>query len=340
MSKKSKEQFYSSDAVVKAMVTAVRQEIPRCDIYIDPSAGQGQLFRAFPRQSLKFGFDIDPPVNRYGSKPRGIVKKCFAAAQLDIQREIANFRDAHSGLEPIICVASNPPFRLLTSWFQMIADYSDWVMWLAPAQNSRLAFQDWVPANFILHWQSVIQDSVFIEHGEEKLLPTVLQIWRKTGKPILIQPIENIQSRTMKINWRFESWNNFRNAENYKLCFCRKTGAIFIITSVSLSTQYCNVIDHATEDGEISKKRLPFSVSSLIVCESRLAQQQLLKLNSIISTLAPLPFCTRPTFKKSELIWLWHRQYQNKYWLAWSRRIKSKINPNVHMTPLDKHLFA
>lgn len=336
---KSKEQFYSNEKVVREMTTSLRNEIPICDLYIDPSAGHGELFRAFPRKSEKLGFDIDPPRNKFGSYPRGITKKCFIAAQLDIQRKIEEFQE-RNGYLPTVCVASNPPFRMLKRWFELISSYSDWVMWLAPAQYSRIAYQqEWVPPSYSLAWQKVLSDSVFVENGQEKLLPTVLQIWRKTNSIPLKLPTVELATR-----WRFENWNLFRHFD-FKVCFCGKTGKLYPISSINLSKQYCCVkTEIRDEDGqsiEISQ-RMPLSVSSLIVLPNIQSKNKMLRLNKVISGFKNIPYCTRPSFSRYELKWIWMKEYETKKWVHLKSefcKINKPLNSDIQLSDLDKYLF-
>jgi hypothetical protein len=324
------EQFYSSDAVLQLMVQALLEQVPECDIYIDPSAGDGALLRtAVPRSTQRLAFDIQPRAPT--------VQKCSfdsPQAQLSIERAIREF-ERRRGRRPRICVASNPPFKLIKRWLQLVEPWADWVMFLAPLQLQRLAYQDGIPPAYRLRWQQALPESQFLHDGELVARPTVLQVWHKGG--LALQPLlPELGLPELGITqWRFAAWSEFRQLKAEKqhlLCFSAKTGQTWPVTRLlqQQGLQRCGISGS-------TKASQPTSVCRLIACRSKLVAQRLLVIGRLIERLAlPTGGCTRESFRSTEFAWLWLKRYAPQ---TWELHCDTVAVSQLQLSPLDAFLF-
>lgn len=336
---KQLEQFYSCGSILKAMRDAVNKHMDRADIYIDPSCGDSSFLNACPAEALRIGFDIDPQPRKQQSSVK--VTKCDfneERAWKIITTVIRNFTQ-RQGRKPVVCVASNPPFKQLKKWFQRVSEIADWVLWLSPQQNMRFAYQNDIPANYQLCWQQRMSNSTFTHQGEEVERPSVLQIWKRTEESL--NPLPDVKAEELGIaDWRFAQWSEFNskpNKDKHKLCMSKKTGQLWIATRLYAQGKRCSIQDDPKRYYEAT------SVCDLIVCRTKLARDRLLRINNIVQSFEMPSGCTRPTFQRREMAWLWLKRHNQTAWLKWSANTSIqyllKSRKKIDVSPLDKFLF-
>lgn len=356
MSAKELEQYYSTDHVLDVMVNALNH-VGKCDIWIDPSAGNGEFFRralSNADQTNVLQFDIRP------KDPSGKVQRgdfASEAVQMRIQNKLDSFKHIYKR-QPIVCVASNPPFKQISEWMKLVEPWADYVLFLAPKQLHRFAYQlDTIPPSYQLRWQQPLDNSTFVFRRKAKSLRTVAQVWQKS--PPLIVPFPKTVEQLGITDWRFGHVSEFHSvSDTQRVCYCRKTfktwkvsdydpiGERFLIvkTPNGQLPRVLGLSKKAMDNPKATHRWVPKSTYDLIFCVDETVQLQLLKLGALVQAYQPPIGCTRQSFRDEEFAWFWVKYFNSQRWaeLNMESAICKSLQvytDDLNITSLDEFLF-
>lgn len=165
------DQFFTRPAVARQCVETLSASLPPSDwLWVEPAAGEGAFFDAFPPGSI--AIDIAP------HRP-DVIESDFLA-----------WRPPATGRR--IVVAGNPPFgrnaSLARRFFDHAAGFADVVAMILPRTFEKPGFVDRLDRRMHLVTQDVLDPRSFDLAGEPHSVPTVFQIWEKRSE---LRPLGN-----------------------------------------------------------------------------------------------------------------------------------------------------
>lgn len=345
MNSKKYEQFYSSDVVVDEVLNAIVEKIPECDLYIDPSAGDGSVIEKVKnlRSNSRFlAFDICPPK----TKSKLVQKFNFESeeAQQAITNAIVQYEITYSR-PPLVCVVSNPPFAKINNWLKLVSLYADHVVFLAPMQFFRLANQKQIPAVYQLRWQKQLKDAEFDHCRQSQIKPSVLQVWSIGISPATEGFVSSLTAEKLGIEgeWRFETLKGFNSIKDeqrsIKIRLNRKTGQIWKITGIQ------DVRKYWTPEPEKIRKTYAEATTLFIVCKNNKILAKLVRTAKLLDKFkSSFQGCSRNEITQLEFLWAYMRLYHSGYWKDFIDDINNPVqraadDPTCEFSEFDLHLF-
>ncbi len=348
MNSKKYEQFYSSDLVMSEMLNAIVRKIPECDLYIDPSAGDGSFIekvKELRANSRCLAFDICPPKN----KSKLVQKFNFESeeAQQAITNAITQYQISYNR-PPLICVASNPPFAKINNWLKLISCYADHVVFLAPMQYFRLANQKQIPTAYQLRWQKQLKDAEFDHCSQSENKPSVLQVWSIGLSPPANKGfVSSLTADKLGIEgeWRFETPKKFFSIKDddqrtIKIRLNKKTGQIWKITGLQDVRKYWN-----PKPGHEGKTYAE-TTTLFIVCKNNKIVPKLVKTAKLLDKFkSSFQGCSRNEITQLEFLWAYMRLYHSGYWNDFIDDANNPVqraaavDPTCEFSDFDLHLF-